>query len=523
MARELTAILLETRSIQKYVFGCNQLKTNTGASFLVDNIFTGVMQEVLQNNGLKMPVRDWRDIEGVEIAANEELEAEIAFIGGGNMLILLRKDEEYCKNIVRQWSREVLLRAPGLKTGAVIDKLDLDDFNNKFSAMRNKLKEYQNNIQPQVDFPYTGLTLECPYTGKAADFYDSAAQDGLFWHSSEYEAKEMALKNAKDVMQDYCRRVLSNLEFSNDINEIGYIKGEKSYICVIHIDGNNMGKKFSDCADLPLRKQKSIKVSGIIKKGFAKLVDRIVDEYKAGVYDKYLDEALSKLPIRPIILGGDDITFVCPGRVGLQYAAHLMDFLSEDASDRFTCCAGVAIVPAKYPFFRAYQLAEQLCDEAKKRSRVQDDNYLDFAVLHGEIFGSLEQLREKQYQLGKYKLHYGPYRLTSSDVDKHSLESLFALHKQLYSRLGKSQNKLKKLRSALLSGLHKQEILLKNSEELQQLLRDSNNKAAAAAHDFWEAAGDDWFVTRYMDAIEIDDFVYEEQETLQNEKDENRD
>ena len=112
MARELTAILLETRSIQKYVFGCNQLKTNTGASFLVDNIFTGVMQEVLQNNGLKMPVRDWRDIEGVEIAANEELEAEIAFIGGGNMLILLRKDEEYCKNIVRQWSREVLLRAP---------------------------------------------------------------------------------------------------------------------------------------------------------------------------------------------------------------------------------------------------------------------------------------------------------------------------------------------------------------------------------------------------------------------------
>ena len=140
------------------------------------------------------------------------------------MLILLRKDEEYCKNIVRQWSREVLLRAPGLKTGAVIDKLDLDDFNNKFSAMRNKLKEYQNNIQPQVDFPYTGLTLECPYTGKAADFYDSAAQDCLFWHSSEYEAKEMALKNAKDVMQDYCRRVLSNLEFSNDINEIGYIK-----------------------------------------------------------------------------------------------------------------------------------------------------------------------------------------------------------------------------------------------------------------------------------------------------------
>lgn len=111
-----------------------------------------------------------------------------------------------------------------------------------------------------------------------------------------------------------------------------------------------MGKKFSDCADLPSRKQKSIKVSDIIKEGFAKLVDSIVAEYKAGVYDEYLDETLSKLPIRPIILGGDDITFVCPGRVGLQYAARLMDLLSEDPADRFTCCAGVAIVPAKYPF-----------------------------------------------------------------------------------------------------------------------------------------------------------------------------
>lgn len=41
------AILLDTRSIQKYVFGCNKLKTNVGASFLVDDIFK-YMERILK-------------------------------------------------------------------------------------------------------------------------------------------------------------------------------------------------------------------------------------------------------------------------------------------------------------------------------------------------------------------------------------------------------------------------------------------------------------------------------------------
>ena len=36
---EVGAVLLDTRSIQKYVFGCNELKTNVGASYIVDKIF----------------------------------------------------------------------------------------------------------------------------------------------------------------------------------------------------------------------------------------------------------------------------------------------------------------------------------------------------------------------------------------------------------------------------------------------------------------------------------------------------
>ena len=37
------AILFDTRSIQKYIFSSNQLKTNIGASYLVEAVFEEIL------------------------------------------------------------------------------------------------------------------------------------------------------------------------------------------------------------------------------------------------------------------------------------------------------------------------------------------------------------------------------------------------------------------------------------------------------------------------------------------------
>ena len=39
------AILFDTRSIQKYIFSGDKLKTNIGASFIVDRLFPDVLVE----------------------------------------------------------------------------------------------------------------------------------------------------------------------------------------------------------------------------------------------------------------------------------------------------------------------------------------------------------------------------------------------------------------------------------------------------------------------------------------------
>lgn len=191
MSDNIYAILLDTRSIQKYVFGSNKLKTNTGASYLVDGIFNEAMIDVLLESNLKMPAVSWQDADKLQMEQDASIEAEIGYIGGGNMLILVRKGTEsliICRQLVQRWSLKVLLNSPGLKTGAAIGEISLDkeEFQASLNKLYKQLKDNQNNIMPQVDLPYTGFTVECDYSGKAVNVFN---KDYSRLVSAELEAK----------------------------------------------------------------------------------------------------------------------------------------------------------------------------------------------------------------------------------------------------------------------------------------------------------------------------------------------
>lgn len=290
-----------------------------------------------------------------------------------------------------------------------------------------------------------------------------------------------------------------------------------------------MGVKFSNCRNMNERKVLSLKVKKLVQQAFEYLVNSIITEYPgySSVLDMYKLHRGAKniLPLRPIIIGGDDVTFICPGRMGLQYAEAFMkyitseDLLADDLyahikaatgkpiSKNLSCCAGVAIVPAKYPFFRAYELAEQLCDEAKTLSRNDDGSYLDFAILHGEKYGDIKLLRKEQYVTNVGKLHFGPYNVLGEAKDKHSMSALFALSQKL-SNKSMPRNKVKELRKVLHESKHEMSIFLENCPEMQRLLANETGKNTVTADALWEAGT----VTRYIDAIEIMDFVYPQKE-----------
>ena len=423
------ALLFDTRSIQKYIFSGNRLKTNIGASYIVDHIF----EDILVKKVLYDPYFGFTsiDAESWKSASNPltDLPADcyIAYIGGGNALILLKKgDEDLCRNIVTAFTKELLVQYPGLKTGVALGNIDLsssDAFKESLNDLYRQLKENQNTCFPVVNVPYTGLTLTCEVNGEAANFYDNQklidAEGAGRFYSQEVRAKTAAAADANRYLKEKFADHIKDYTFPTELERLGQRETEAD-IAIIHIDGNQMGLRFSQCDTLQERSRLSNQIRRDTEEAFAELLDTIVAEYDS--YADFLDLDDRVLPIRPLILGGDDITFICPARMAFTYASRFMKNLNQ----HFASCAGIAILPTAYPFFRGYTLAEQACDAAKVPSRKDKNScWLDFVILHGEQAPELDQIRSEEYRGALGNMHFGPYRVDTND-DEHALDKLLA-------------------------------------------------------------------------------------------------
>ncbi|WP_301861152.1 hypothetical protein [uncultured Megasphaera sp.] len=549
------AILFDTRSIQRYIFSGNKLRTNIGASYIVERVFQDLLVgDILQPGHFGIQSLDeesWKKqhAEGspkkkkkkkkkkgqqavpavqpeaaAAVSASGEADCEVAYIGGGNALILFKDtDQQRLTDIITAFTRKVLVQYPGLKTGAAQGIIDRDeDFGKERAKLYEILKANQNTVFPVVNPPYTGLTLSCEVNGETANYYDTTGlivpEGEARFFSQEVRAKAEAAQLANKALAAEFADVLTlrskdgqtsrTYAFPMELGELGQRAGEND-IAIVHIDGNQMGQKFSKCKNLPELQGLSYRTQEKTKGAFRKLLKSIVRNCAADRYD-CLDLKDHTLPIRPLILGGDDVTFICPARMAVDYAeAFIQEMAEKDKhfGDGIECCAGIAILPAAYPFFRGYELAEQLCGAAKARSRTDDLSWIDFAILHGEQAPTLEQIRADEYTGVLGSMHFGPYQVrTKAAADKqnpfllsHLKEAAEALRRTL------PQNKVKELRSVLACNRHEIDVwseqLRHNGQALPEIAGWEDFQAA-----LWNSA-DGTLKTPWVDAIEIMDYL----------------
>lgn len=88
--------------------------------------------------------------------------------------------------------------------------------------------------------------------------------------------------------------------------------------------------------------------------------------------------------------------------------------LKKDGEEGLTSCVGVAIAKTKYPFYRVYRLAEELCANAKiyKKLNKLKGSFLDFHINHQEVSNTLDCLREF-YKCKDGSLIFRPYQINS--------------------------------------------------------------------------------------------------------------
>jgi hypothetical protein len=380
-----TAILFDTMSIQQYVFGSNKLKDNLGASYIVEHIFDF-----------------FRDNPAIEVG----------YIGGGNALIFTTT-EARAKEIVKEYTTNLLYSFPGVSLAVAIKedfKKDKENYPSEIKKLFGILKENKGKYFSINTITSHGITDICRYSSlsveSVAKRYNEESYELISSATlTKRNQKEKIEKEAKELL-DLAR--LSKYTFTDDIDQLGLKKGEDSHIAVVHIDGNGFGKTFISLQSVEETEKLSTEVKNAVKESFISILQEY-DKNKEQ-FVNILDQSKPKtLPIRPIILGGDDVTFVCHGKLGIWFAEKFLEKFKThyiNVKEPYSSCAGVAIVKAKYPFYRAYELAEELCNNAKKMNKVNGGNWIDFQLAYSGLGNTLEEVRMLQYDVEGFSRPY---------------------------------------------------------------------------------------------------------------------
>ncbi|NEP83697.1 MAG: hypothetical protein F6K39_39565, partial [Okeania sp. SIO3B3] len=171
-----------------------------------------------------------------------------------------------------------------------------------------------------------------------------------------------------------------------------------------------------------------------------------------------------KVPFRPLVMGGDDLTFVCDGRLALALTTFYLQAFEKQTekhvpSGPVHACAGIAVVKTHYPFARAYQLADALCSSAKQWAKRDnaDMSALDWHFAHSGLMGDLSLIRQREYtpQFDRQsKLHMRPLALLEQPDSWRSWPVFEqVMHKFQTEKIWKGRrNKVKGLREALRAG-----------------------------------------------------------------------
>jgi len=421
--------LVEATGIQPYLFGSNQLAQNIGASELV-----------------RQATEDWVH----ELAPP----AAIVYKGGGNALLIL-ESERAADAFARQLTRRALERARGLDL--VVKRKPFDPDRDSLVELYQKLREglAQRKRDRALSTPLAGLgvTAACVYTGAPAV---EVRDEQLI--SVEVQHKLAVEKDGKKRLRDQLSGIEDGgYDFVYDFGDFG-TPGEASYLAVIHTDGNRMGDRIKKLGEQYARPDQNEQYRQALA-DFSRSVQNAADLALRATVDALLDGVVAEktergerrfigkvpirqcqgdrrwlLPFRPIVFGGDDVTFVCEGRLGLAVAARYLQVFSKQIlsdGEPAYCRGGVAVVKSHYPFSRAYDLAEALCASAKGYIKeVAPDRRLTALDWHFAVSGlvlPLDEVRQREYTVPAGSLLMRPLRLDPPDGDWRSWRTFAAI------------------------------------------------------------------------------------------------
>lgn len=380
------------QGIQGFIFQTNKLKDIVGASELVEKICTDVFISKFNDSSCKLILN-----------------------AAGNVKCVFYT-EEACRKAVLLFPKLVMEYAPGITVSQAVVKYD-GDFNDAVDRLELRLRIQRNRqaksmTQGSIAIERsrkTGLPA-VPYS--TGDYVDEGTR-----------AKDKAVDEDGVTDALYHKIYGDDSPFRNVIN-LSQLTGKNDWIAIIHADGNGLGEIVSQ-----------IKNEEALNKFSRELNDSTISAARKACCEVHERMISRRALIRPIVIGGDDLTVICRADVAVPFVKRYLKYFEEETDNKehicgkLTACAGISFVKASYPFYFGYDLAEALCSIAKKDAKSEEMKNLN----NGEIasclmFHKVQSSFVEDYSVIKQKeltpadglsFCFGPYYLkeqkTSSD------------------------------------------------------------------------------------------------------------
>lgn len=402
MKENTVLAMYDIRGIQSYIFRTTKVKDAMGASGMIENIMMEALEDAIEKEHL-LEESDllWFDGDKAIPYNPQAKKVKVLFIGGGNAYVMF-ESKELCISVNCHMSKYILDKTYSLQLAVAIVPVS-GHYSFDFSQLHNQMD--QNKADHVTNRPYGALPIM--KIEKNTGYPVTHLINGEECSTETYLKQQR--KNELNETGD--SKVVENL-----IQE----KGTDSLLAVVHIDGNNIGNRIQSILqnedDYTIAINKMRQLSCAIKFSFLKVFNQMRHTFdKKCIAHPLYKTKKTDCFVRKILVAGDDITYVCTGKIALAtveyFCKHIAQYTltgnREEGSSLdfgFSVCAGVSFVGSHFPFSVAYEVAEACCSQAKARAKAPENrvgeriaNFVDYQFCKMVQTKDLERIRQKEY------------------------------------------------------------------------------------------------------------------------------
>ena len=430
--------LFESKGIQKYILDSGRLKDLIGASDLVASISRSNESDLIS------------DVLSISPVGKVKFSRR-----SGGSFCMHSDNREDLDRFRALWRLAVGLIAPGMPF-TDCDPVAADDFNDALDKAYSSQSRIRENSPAFLPPPGGPMTLFNPRTGRIAVEKERRG-DTVVYLDAITKAQVDRERALTDAPRDKAREDTlaqsflpddgtneeyrfprhfeiidanrTNPAFPFEVSNPSRQWEADRRVAVVHADISGLGQIFRNVAAQAGDPEELFDVASKIEESIAvsarqASVDQVLP-FSAKPGDRGYEALfgpethncprVSIPPIRPVVLGGDDLTVIVRADLAIGFTRTLLENIENETSRLFsemnlkdvpekglTACAGVAVVSSGHPFLAAQNMAEGMCQYAKKIAKDGGEPYpslMSFSVITSTVDEKFEtEYREREHR-----------------------------------------------------------------------------------------------------------------------------